>query len=124
MLNGMVRTYSLVETNLISVERVIKYSELPSEAPAVISSNRPPAQWPQTGSIEFNNVQLRYREGLELVLKNTTFEVKPQEKIGIVGRTGAGKKYSQLENNFHFRKVLFNGGIVSSSRIGRWIYCH
>jgi ATP-binding cassette subfamily C (CFTR/MRP) protein 1 len=99
MLNGMVRNYSLVETNLISVERVIKYSELPTEAPPTISSKKPAENWPQSGAVEFKNVQLRYREGLDLVLKDTTFEVKPQEKIGIVGRTGAGNALPRNKAN-------------------------
>lgn len=47
--------------------------------------------WPQQGVVEFRNFQVRYREGLELVLKGIDFSVKSQEKIGIVGRTGAGK---------------------------------
>ncbi len=48
------------------------------------------ASWPANGVIEFKNVSLRYREGLDLVLKDISFELKSAEKVGVVGRTGAG----------------------------------
>jgi ABC-type multidrug transport system fused ATPase/permease subunit len=76
---------------MVSVERVIKYTELPTEAAPVVEDNRPSKNWPSKGCIEFKNVQLRYREGLELVLNGVNFQIREQEKVGIVGRTGAGK---------------------------------
>ncbi|KAJ2390001.1 ATP-binding cassette glutathione S-conjugate transporter ycf1, partial [Coemansia sp. RSA 2603] len=65
--------------------------ELPKEAPSVIENSRPAADWPQYGSIEFSDYKMRYRPELETVLKGLSFTVKPNEKVGIVGRTGAGK---------------------------------
>lgn len=50
-----------------------------------------PESWPQKGSIKFVNYGLRYREDLDFVLKDINCEINPGEKIGIVGRTGAGK---------------------------------
>jgi ATP-binding cassette, subfamily C (CFTR/MRP), member 3 len=47
--------------------------------------------WPSDGVIEFRNVYVRYRSNLDPVLKGLNFIVSPQEKVGIVGRTGAGK---------------------------------
>lgn len=47
--------------------------------------------WPEKGALEFKNVSLRYRPTTEIVLNELTFKVKPAEKIGVVGRTGAGK---------------------------------
>ena len=47
--------------------------------------------WPQLGKVEFDNVVLRYRPNTEIVLNNLTFTINPGEKIGVVGRTGAGK---------------------------------
>ncbi len=47
--------------------------------------------WPEEGKIQFDNVVLRYRPNTEVILKDLTFEVKPGEQIGVVGRTGAGK---------------------------------
>lgn len=90
-LNWIVRQTVEVETNIVSVERVLEYAALPSEAPEVIHRNRPPANWPARGQVTFNNFSTRYREGLNLVLKNINLDIKPHEKIGVVGRTGAGK---------------------------------
>ncbi|KAK4175628.1 P-loop containing nucleoside triphosphate hydrolase protein [Triangularia setosa] len=90
-LNWIVRQTVEVETNIVSVERVLEYARLPSEAPEIVHRNRPPVSWPARGEVEFNNYSTRYREGLDLVLKNISLDIKSHEKIGVVGRTGAGK---------------------------------
>lgn len=90
-LNWIVRQSVEVETNIVSVERVLEYARLPSEAPEIIHRNRPPVSWPAKGEVEFHNYSARYREGLDLVLKNISLDIKSHEKIGVVGRTGAGK---------------------------------
>ena len=90
-LNWIVRQTVEVETNIVSVERVLEYARLPSEAPEVISRNRPPISWPAHGAVSFRNYSTRYRPGLDLVLKNINLDIKPRVKIGVVGRTGAGK---------------------------------
>ncbi|KAI9040636.1 ATP-binding cassette glutathione S-conjugate transporter YCF1 [Aspergillus affinis] len=90
-LNWIVRQTVEVETNIVSVERVLEYANLPSEAPEVIFKHRPAIGWPAQGAVSFNNYSTRYRPGLDLVLKDITLDIKPHEKIGVVGRTGAGK---------------------------------
>jgi len=90
-LNWIVRQTVEVETNIVSVERVLEYARLPSEAPEVISRHRPPVSWPSKGAVSFNKYSTRYREGLDLVLKDVTLSIQSHEKIGVVGRTGAGK---------------------------------
>ncbi|GAA6062217.1 hypothetical protein JCM10212_006452 [Sporobolomyces blumeae] len=90
-LNWIVRSATEVETNIVSVERVQEYIGLTPEAPLEVPDKQPPPDWPQTGSIKFDHVAARYREGLDLVLKDVSFEVNGGEKIGVVGRTGAGK---------------------------------
>lgn len=82
---------SELETNIVSLERIKEYSETPEEAAWKIDENDPPVEWPSIGSIEFQDFKVRYREGLDLVLKGVNFKVNGGEKIGIVGRTGAGK---------------------------------
>ena len=81
---------------MINVDRCMKLLEIPQENEApeeskktFFTTDRP--DWPETGRIEFNHVCLKYRPNTEVVLKDLTFEVKPGEKIGVVGRTGAGK---------------------------------
>ncbi|XP_041062098.1 multidrug resistance-associated protein 1 isoform X2 [Carcharodon carcharias] len=90
-LNWLVRMTSEVETNIVAVERVQEYSGTPKEARWIIRNNRPPETWPAEGKIEFVNYGLRYREDLDLALKDITVSINGGEKIGIVGRTGAGK---------------------------------
>ncbi|KAF9276165.1 hypothetical protein BGZ68_010215 [Mortierella alpina] len=90
MIGFLVRAYSQVQCVLVSVERVDEYSEKPTEAPTVTGVRLPP-NWPDQGRVVFKNYSARYREGLDLVVKNVSFTVQPTEKVGIVGRTGAGK---------------------------------
>lgn len=90
-LNWIVRMTVEVETNIVSVERIMEYSKLVPEAPEIIDDQRPSEDWPQSGEIVFKNYSTKYRPELELVLKNIDLTIKPREKIGIVGRTGAGK---------------------------------
>ncbi|XP_024962637.1 ABC transporter C family member 2-like [Cynara cardunculus var. scolymus] len=110
LLTAVLRLASLAENSLNAVERVGTYIELPSEAPPVIEDNRPPPGWPTSGSIKFENVVLRYRPELPPVLHGLSFTIPPTDKVGIVGRTGAGKS-SML--NALFRIVeLERGNII------------
>ncbi|XP_077481257.1 ATP-binding cassette sub-family C member 3 isoform X4 [Stigmatopora argus] len=95
-LNWMVRMTSDLENNIVAVERVKEYSETKTEAPWEIEDKKPHLDWPMHGNVEFHNYSVRYREGLDLVLKNLTLSVKGGEKVGIVGRTGAGKSSMTL----------------------------
>ncbi|KAH8929539.1 hypothetical protein BT69DRAFT_1307047 [Atractiella rhizophila] len=88
-LNWIVRSATEVETNIVSVERMQEYVELKPEAPLVVEGNRPRASWPENGAVEFSQIKLRYREGLDYVLKDVSFKAEPGMKIGICGRTGA-----------------------------------
>ena len=91
ILNWLVRMTADVETNIVGVERIMEYSELPQEAPWMDPSNRTKDTWPASGDIELNNLGIRYREGLDLVIHEVSCSIKGGQKIGIVGRTGAGK---------------------------------
>ncbi|KAF9570989.1 Multidrug resistance-associated protein 1 [Mortierella alpina] len=86
----LVRNFCDLQNQLVSLERVLEYTELRTEAPDATDVELPP-NWPAEGRISFCNYSTRYREGLDLVIKNVTLEISPAEKVGIVGRTGAGK---------------------------------
>lgn len=80
-----------VETNIVAVERIKEYGETPQEAAWEIAEREPPKEWPLNGGVEFRDFKVRYRKGLDLVLQGISFSVNGGEKVGIVGRTGAGK---------------------------------
>ncbi|KAJ5317887.1 hypothetical protein PENANT_c004G07627 [Penicillium antarcticum] len=105
----LVRLYSEVQQNMNSVERVREYLEVDQEAAAVIPESRPTAGWPSQGAVEFNGYSTRYRPDLDPVLKEVSFSVKAGEKVGIVGRTGAGKSSLAL--------ALFRGLEAEKGRI-------
>lgn len=109
-----------LENQMTSVERVLEYSNVESEPPLLSSPDKKPKDtWPQEGRIEFKRVYMRYSPLDPPVLKNLNFVVQPREKVGIVGRTGAGK--SSLISAL-FRLADVDGGIeidgVETSEIG------
>uniref|UniRef100_A0A8B9S014 Uncharacterized protein n=1 Tax=Accipiter nisus TaxID=211598 RepID=A0A8B9S014_9AVES len=107
-LNWLVRTSSELETNIVAVERVHEYTKVKNEAPWV-TEKRPPHGWPSKGEIQFVDYKVRYRPELELVLQGITCNIGSTEKVGVVGRTGAGK--SSLTNCL-FRVLEAAGGTI------------
>ncbi|XP_072539979.1 ATP-binding cassette sub-family C member 4 isoform X2 [Salminus brasiliensis] len=85
-----VRQSAEVENMMTSVERVVEYTELENEAPWE-TQIRPPPEWPSQGLITFDCVNFAYSSDGPVVLQNMTTMFRPKEKVGIVGRTGAGK---------------------------------
>uniref|UniRef100_A0A8D0RP76 Cystic fibrosis transmembrane conductance regulator n=1 Tax=Sus scrofa TaxID=9823 RepID=A0A8D0RP76_PIG len=90
MVPRCVRQSAEVETMMISVERVTEYTDLEKEAPWEYVFGPLPS-WPHEGSIGFYNVRFRYSSDGPLVLKDLISSIPPRSKVGIVGRTGAGK---------------------------------
>lgn len=90
-LSRWILSFCKLENKIISIERINQYSEIPSEAPPVIENCRPPATWPEIGTIELIDLKVRYKENLPLVLHDLTCTFPGGKKIGIVGRTGSGK---------------------------------
>jgi ABC-type multidrug transport system fused ATPase/permease subunit len=80
---------------MVSVQRCFKLYDIPQEKTLTEEEDKmfkyQHAKWPQHGEVEYKNVSLRYRPNTEIVLKKLTFKVEPKMKIGVVGRTGAGK---------------------------------
>ncbi|XP_064624457.1 multidrug resistance-associated protein 1-like isoform X1 [Lineus longissimus] len=91
ILSYMVKMVCEVENCVVSADRVREYGKLEEEAAWDIPEEQPPKEWPQEGKVEFSNYSVRYRQGLDLVLKKINCSIRPGEKVGIVGRTGAGK---------------------------------
>ena len=90
MLDLAVRFMIDAENMMTSVERVITYTQLDSE-PGYMTQTEPPENWPNESGVRFENLSLVYYSGGPQVLKNLSFSIEAEEKIGIVGRTGAGK---------------------------------
>ncbi|RHY25244.1 hypothetical protein DYB32_008436, partial [Aphanomyces invadans] len=86
----LVNIWSQLETSLISPERLYEYISLEKEGERTNAACDVPS-WPATGQVVFDNVSFRYKPNDPLVLKNVSFNVQGGEKVGIVGRTGAGK---------------------------------
>jgi len=91
VLNGLIQTFTATENSLVAMERLNAVAEdTPQEAPLSLEAD-PGPEWPAQGSIEFEHVWMTYREGLDPALKGVSFRVESGEKVGIVGRRGAGK---------------------------------
>ncbi|XP_055637767.1 ATP-binding cassette sub-family C member 10 [Toxorhynchites rutilus septentrionalis] len=90
LLSGLLNAVSETEQELVAVERVNQYCELEREINSEGSAD-PPFGWPYQGLVAFDNVYLKYREHLPCVLRNVTMQITSCERIGVVGRTGAGK---------------------------------
>jgi ABC-type multidrug transport system fused ATPase/permease subunit len=134
--NWLIRTSTQAEAEMSRVERVMHYIQLQSEAPLFAASEphglaagvrvdpvcrlsdeadaermglrAPHAAWPQSGCVQFTDVFMRYRVNLDPVLQGVTFVASPGEKVGIVGRTGAGKSSIMLAL---FRIVEIESGV-------------
>jgi ATP-binding cassette subfamily C (CFTR/MRP) protein 1 len=136
----MVAQFAQNEQNMNAVERVLVYTELPPEDDGT-SSDVPPPSWPDKGEVKFSNVELAYRKGLPLVLKDVTFQVRPGEKVlyhflfGVAGTHvcmisrwglwGVLERVSLRCTPFYFltlmyifREELFTAGFIPVS----WIY--
>ncbi|KAJ2738593.1 hypothetical protein H4S06_006428 [Coemansia sp. BCRC 34490] len=118
----VVRFYSVNEMNLNSVERVVEYLDVDPEAPVSIPDRMPPADWPTDGRISVEGLVLRYAENLPPVIRGVSFTVSPREKVGIVGRTGAGKSTLTLAM-FRFMeasagRIVIDGIDISKIGVG------
>ncbi|XP_025406860.1 probable multidrug resistance-associated protein lethal(2)03659 [Sipha flava] len=110
LLQWGVKQFGDLENQMTSVERILEYTNAPKEA-ALESSpeKKPPKEWPDKGLVVFQNVYLRYNEDSPYVLKNISMKIQPMEKVGVVGRTGAGKS-SLIEALF--RLAINEGNII------------
>lgn len=116
----LLRCYADVEININAVERVQEYINDVKEESVAETENDPPFSWPEHGEIDVKDLALRYAPDLPLVIKGISFHVIPGEKVGVVGRTGAGKS-TIITSFFRFiepdkGKIVIDG--VDISKIG------
>ncbi|KAF9904483.1 hypothetical protein EC991_002643 [Linnemannia zychae] len=117
----LVTSVTDLQNRLVSVERVKEYCKVPTEAPLrneAVDKDLEEREWPREGGVVFRSYSTRYRQGMDLVLKKVSFEVLPGEKVGIVGRTGAGKSSLTLAlfriveaANSHLARASYNNRI-------------
>lgn len=114
------RTFAYNEVNMNYVQRIQEYMALPQEAPPLVESCRTPAGWPHQGKIQVQILVMQYAPDEPAAIRDISFHVAPREKIGIVGRTGAGKstlavaffRFMEMTSN----KIVIDG--VDISKIG------
>ncbi|XP_014472274.1 PREDICTED: multidrug resistance-associated protein 4-like isoform X2 [Dinoponera quadriceps] len=120
MLQYGLRQMAEMITQMTSVERILQFTELEKEGPFESNpADKPSSNWPSKGEIKFDRVYLRYSESNSSVLKSLSFVIEPGMKVGIVGRTGAGKS-SLISALFNMAKL--DGAIyidnVNTKKIG------
>ncbi|RCK60461.1 Multiple drug resistance-associated protein-like transporter 1 [Candida viswanathii] len=109
ILNSLLRIWAEMQSGGVAVERIIEYCDLPSEAPMIIEGKRPADTWPAHGVVKFKKYSTAYRKHLDPVLKEIELTINSKEKVGIVGRTGAGKSSLTLGL---FRIIEATGGYI------------
>ncbi|KAJ3312633.1 hypothetical protein HDV04_002775 [Boothiomyces sp. JEL0838] len=109
MISNTIMTHASLEMAMNAVERVDEYSKLPQEPSESPTGYIAPPDWPSQGAIEVSNLSVQYAPDLPIVLKNLTFNIAPKEKLGIVGRTGAGKSTLSLA---FFRILPYSEGTI------------
>ncbi|KAF1313526.1 Multidrug resistance-associated protein 1, partial [Globisporangium splendens] len=116
----IIQSWSKVETEMVCPERLQEYIDVPQEAPARILTMDPPSypEWPSTGSLQFHHVSFRYKPSDPLVLKDVSFSVNAGEKVGIVGRTGAGKS-SLTMALFRISEIASGSIIIDGVDVGK-----
>lgn len=102
--------WTLMENSMTNVERILEYQKVPRE---VRTKGRVIENWPSRGEIQFKKLSLSYRSDNETILKDLDFVIEPQQKVGIVGRTGAGKSsiIMTLFRLYEYTGTLFIDGI-------------
>ncbi|GAB9474415.1 Abc transporter c family member 5 [Globisporangium polare] len=116
-ISSLVQIYSWLEIIMVSPERIMEYAAIPAEGSEKLLVLEPAAQWPSHGSISFQDVVFSYKEGTPAVLKSLSFDIQSNEKIGIVGRTGAGKSSLTMAlfriNELDSGRILIDGEDIS-----------
>ncbi|KAK7395420.1 hypothetical protein VNO78_15978 [Psophocarpus tetragonolobus] len=105
-----------LENKIISVERILQYTIIPSEPPLVVEENRPDPSWPSHGEVDIQDLQVRYAPHLPLVLRGLTCKFRGGLKTGIVGRTGSGKS-TLIQTLFRIVEPTFGEILIDNINI-------
>ncbi|KAJ3207843.1 hypothetical protein HDU67_007191, partial [Dinochytrium kinnereticum] len=92
----LIREHASLEMSMNAVERTNEYLNIEQELPAIIPDRRPAPSWPSHGALKVEHLEMKYSNDGPTVLTDVTFEIKGGEKLGVVGRTGAGKSSLSL----------------------------
>jgi ABC-type multidrug transport system fused ATPase/permease subunit len=110
---NMIRQSAEIENNMNSVERMLHYAYNIEQEPAhevdSVDRSLKTSGWPRAGHVQFESLTLSHRPGLKPALKEVTLDIKPGEKVGVVGRTGAGK--TTCKHSLQFLLLLDRGSI-------------
>ncbi|KAG6965910.1 hypothetical protein JG688_00006996 [Phytophthora aleatoria] len=109
MIQWVVRAVDLTDNAMTSVERLLHFRNILVETDNADCVPINGAAWPARGAIRFDNLCLRYRPDLPLVLRGVNMDIQPGEKVGICGRTGAGKSSLMIAL---FRICAFDSGSI------------
>ena len=97
LLNWTVRSFAQMEAGMNSTERILHYTNnIPQERSSGVKTLKNNEEWPTNGTIVVKNLKMRYRKTTELVLKGVNFKIESGQRVGVVGRTGAGKSSLML----------------------------
>ena len=119
-----IRTFTLLEVQMNSVERIMHYAtNIDTEPPAIIEACRPGFGWMATPvQVELRSVSARHRPGMPRILKSISISIEPREKIGVVGRTGSGKSTLMLALfrmlDIEEGQIIINGIDISTIGLG------
>eukprot|EP00730_Choanoeca_flexa_P019296 TRINITY_DN9420_c0_g2_i1.p1 TRINITY_DN9420_c0_g2~~TRINITY_DN9420_c0_g2_i1.p1 ORF type:complete len:819 (+),score=134.30 TRINITY_DN9420_c0_g2_i1:101-2458(+) len=113
LLQGLVTAFTETEKEMVAVERCTEYDQTPNEFESQ-HRTRAPKDWPSDGRVTFEHVNLRYRPELPLSLKGININITSGQRVGVCGRTGAGK--SSLFQAL-LRMVPLAGGSIQISGV-------
>ncbi|KAF7325679.1 Multidrug resistance-associated ABC transporter protein [Mycena kentingensis (nom. inval.)] len=119
---NMAHRFAGLEQDMVALERIKEFSEIPPEEEEDAETMTPPPDWPALGNIRFEDFSVRYAPDLSPVLHDLNFEIYPGEKIGIIGRTGSGKSTLALSlfrfvpSSLTTGRILIDG--IDIARVG------
>ena len=117
-----IRQMSELENAMTSVERLVAFSQLPTEASPASPPGLLPPNWPTHGAVEFDKLTVSYSPDLPPTLNGVSFTIPAGAKLGLLGRTGAGKStlisalFRLVENEGCSGRILIDG--IDISRVG------